>query len=168
MRRMRRFILIIPAALLAACGGSSEDEAAKTTPLISTTIDTEAELLAAQEAYLEIAAVTNAVLEIVYDAYPGNVPWAEMPALCATLAQASEQFAVSLRDFEGWPVDSQNEIDAAIESSLAEAGLLSQCAGLPGTEADLSTLWSRIHIVRDEANDAASAVRIALKLPLDL
>jgi hypothetical protein len=166
MLSLTRAAVLASLLTVAACsgGGADEDTTTTTRPATTTTADitttTVAEITveAAQQQYLDIVAPGNVIIAAFRAAGAED----EYRDLLGDLAAEIEVMVNKLRSAD-WPTDAQDEVDAMIEAALAERIVINRAleAGDPEAIAEqLSQAFS-------DAAAAASAVRLALGLPLN-
>ena len=126
-------------------------KAKKVKPLTTTT--TLPELQRAQNAYFIMTSEYNSVITTTNDNDALSV--AEK---CAAYAPAAEKWAQSLRDYPDWPENAQAAIDELVRLAAADAGENYACA--KNGEDPISD-------TSDASARQASAVRLALQLPID-
>ena len=150
------------AALSAAVAGSRKAQrkavaqtvkwckAMKVTPLTTTT--TLPQLQRAQNAYFIMSSAANEAVR--------NAEGLSAQEGCTAAAAAEEKFAQDLKAYTDWPASAQAAIDALANGLAADAGVFYACGRGEASQ-------SAIDASRQASAAAASAVRLALQLPID-
>lgn len=155
--------------------GAPSTVAETTTSTTSTTSTTTSTTLAptttldpmelARQQYYVISGESNNAKTFVENAYP-NLGYRQAPAYCAAMAPIDEKFANDLKAAV-WPEEVQDEIDALAAVDAEIAGIYYQCAGAPGTQSAQEANFAALEDAGNRAGGAASALRLALGLPID-
>jgi hypothetical protein len=128
-------------------------------PTTTTTIDP---METARLAYAGLTSGTNPVIDELYKTYKASRhTLADVQTLCAVLAPVEESFANSIRD-GNWPSSVQAEADALAKADAALTFNLYRCANAT-TLANAVAAWN----TPDNVADAASAMRLALGMPIN-
>lgn len=134
-----------------------------TTEAPTTTFDP---LTAGQLAYFGISSELNARLFALYDEVGETIELSEVKHYCQVEAEVSEEWTKRLKEAT-WPSEAQAAIDEMIASNAASAGLSYACANARTNREAMDILNSQALIDADvRVNAAASAVRVALNLPI--
>jgi hypothetical protein len=133
-----------------------------TLPATTTTIDP-AE--AAKGAYFLLTAQINQIQDFVYKGR-NSIPWRELPAICAAMGPAEEDFANGVAAYP-WPAAAKDDADAVAKADAVLAGLFYQCAKQPGTASGQSDINRQITDASNVGTAASSAMRQVLGLPIN-
>jgi len=120
----------------------------------------------AQQQYFYISSAYNQARTDVGNSFASPLPWSDYPAFCAQMAAIEEQFAHDVAAYD-WPAEADDEANALAATSAAVAGNLYECSHREGTRAAQQPLLDAYDAAAQSASDAASAMRVAIGLPID-
>jgi hypothetical protein len=128
-------------------------------PTTTTTVDP---MAVAPLQYTALAYENNTALAAINAKYANTLSERNLRATCAETAPVVEAFANGVAS-TAWPEPVQDEAAALAKDAAAGAGDLYDCANAR-TAADAIPAWNRY---ADRGGDAASAMRLALGLPIE-